>query len=305
MSDTEPSLPGAVPPERTRFVQSRGVRLHLCEWGDPTAAPVVLCHGMFDHARGFDQIAPLLSRRFRVVALDARGHGESDWADAYTWPSDVEDIGAVLADLGRRAHLVGHSKGGGQATDAAAFYPEFVRQVVNIDGFGPPDEEGFPRPGAERDARTIPERCGEFLDRRRGAVRHRGWRPYPSLDELVARRRPQNPRLSQEWLRYLVRHGARETDGGWVWKADPLAPLGFGPFKPRWIGIGWERLRAPLLAVIGSEPDTWGPIPEKIRAARLARAPQVEEAVVEGAGHFVHMERPDQTAELLLAWLEA
>ena len=53
--------------------------------------------------RGFDLLAPLLSERWRVIAFDARGHGESDWADAYDWPVDVVDIVAILRSLGRPA----------------------------------------------------------------------------------------------------------------------------------------------------------------------------------------------------------
>jgi pimeloyl-ACP methyl ester carboxylesterase len=302
MTLAEPGYPGAVAPERTRDVSSLGIRLRLHEWGDPAAAPVLLAHGMFDHGRGFDTLAPLLAERFHVVALDARGHGDSGWADAYSWVTDLADIGSVLRALGRPAHLVGHSKGGGQATDTACHLPELVRQVVNIDGFGP-SPEGFRPPGFETDTRSIPERFAGFLDRRR-VEEERAWRPYASLDELVARRRRMNPRLSPEWLRHFLFHGSREVEGGFVWKVDPLAAGGFGPFKPEWIAPFWRRLRAPMLAVIGSERDTWGPLPEPLLAERLAHVPRLERATVQGAGHFVHMERPRETAELLLAWLE-
>ena len=75
------TYPGAVAPDRSRFVRSFGLRIHLCEWGDPDAEPVVLTHGFADHARAFDLLAPLLAEKYRVVAVDARGHGDSDWAD--------------------------------------------------------------------------------------------------------------------------------------------------------------------------------------------------------------------------------
>jgi pimeloyl-ACP methyl ester carboxylesterase len=302
MAAPAPSYPGAVAPERSRDVESLGIRIRLHEWGDPERTPVVLCHGMFDHARGFDTLAPLLAERFRVVGVDARGHGDSGWADAYTWLTDLADLANVLRDLGRPAHLVGHSKGGGQATDAACHLPELVRQVANLDGFGPPPE-GFRPPGFELDARSLPERFADFLDRRR-ADEERAWRAYPSLDDLVARRRRMNPRLSEAWLRYFLFHAAREVEGGFVWKVDPLAAGGFGPWKPEWIAPFWRRLRAPLLAVTGSEPDSWGPLPEALLRERLAYVPRLERATVEGAGHFVHMERPRETAVLLLAWLE-
>src|SRR5690349_9924664 len=138
MTEQALSYDGAVAPERTRELRVGPLRLHLSEWGDPAAEPLVLCHGMWDHSRGFDTLAPLLAERYRVVAVDARGHGESSWADAYRWVDDVADIGHVLRSLERPCHLVGHSKGGGQATDVACGWPELVRKLVNIDGFGPP-----------------------------------------------------------------------------------------------------------------------------------------------------------------------
>lgn len=300
---TEPSYPGAVAPERSRTLVSSGLRLRLREWGDPARAPVVLCHGMFDHGRGFDLLAPRLAERFRVIAIDARGHGDSEWADAYLWASDLIDLANVLASLGRPAHLIGHSRGGGQATDTAARCPELVRQLVNLDGFGPPPE-GFEMPGQEGPPKTPPERLAAFLDWRRRAAAHVERRAYPSLDHLVEHRRLQNPRLSREWLRYFQYHGARETERGWTLKVDPHAGRGAGPWSPDWIAPGWRALRSPLLAVIGSEQDTWGPLPEAILAERLAVVPKLQRGVVQDAGHFMHIEQPERTAALILDFLE-
>ena len=297
----EPLYPDAVAPERREFFVSDGVRLRVDEWGDPAAPPLVLLHGAFDHGRGFDLLAPHLAQRYRVLALTSRGHGDSDWVDFYAWPSDVTDAVNLLRSLGRPAHLVGHSRGGGQAMDVAAWAPECVRRLVNIDGFGPPPE-GFGPPGAKPDTRPTPARFADYLDRRRNAV-GRSWRPYPSLDDLVERRRMQNPRLARDWLRYFLFHGARETEAGWVWKTDPEFAHGFGPWRPEWIAPGWTRLRVPLLAVTGSEPDTWR-LPDAIVEERLSFVADVERAAVAEAGHFVHMERPRETADLLLGFLE-
>jgi pimeloyl-ACP methyl ester carboxylesterase len=298
-----PEHPGAVAPERTRTFESLGVRLHLSEWGDPTAPPLVLSHGLFDNARGFDLLAPLLAERFRVIAIDARGHGESEWCDAYPWLSDVTDLVQVLRSLGHRAHLVGHSRGGGLTMDAAAAAPELVRKLVNIDGFGPPPE-GFTIPGAPPDPRPLPERFADYLDSRRtAAVADGGSRPQRRLADLIERRRTQNPRLPAAWLRYFVFHSARREPRGWTWKADLRVARGFNPWRPDWLGPSWAQVRAPLLAVIGSEPDTWGPLPESVIGPRLAHVAQLSRATVAGAGHFVHMEEPKATAALLLDFL--
>src|SRR5262249_60816260 len=97
--------------------------------GGPPAAPtLVLAHGGWDHAWGFAVLAPLLAERFCVIALDARGHGDSEWASAYTWLADIRDLLNVVLALDRPVALVGHSKGGGQVTDAAWLLDDRVRK---------------------------------------------------------------------------------------------------------------------------------------------------------------------------------
>ena len=292
-----PSYPGAVEPERQSFVESLGLRLSLLEWGDPAGVPLVMCHGMFDHGRSFATLAPLLADRFRVIAVDARGHGDSDWADAYNWPLDVVDIVSVLRWLGRPCHLLGHSKGGGQATDAARIAPEAVRKLVNIDGFGPPP---FNNPPAE-----LPQRFGQHLDGRRRRGPQHDWRPYPSLDDLIERRKSQNPRLSREWLRYFLFHGARESDDGWRWKCDPVMGDGFGPWRPDFIGPSYAGVKMPMLAIIGSEDDTWGPLPARVLDERLGYVRQLTRCTIEGAGHFAHIECPAPTAAAIRDFLDS
>jgi pimeloyl-ACP methyl ester carboxylesterase len=296
------TYPGAVAPERHRALPSIGLRLHVAEWGDPAAQPVLLLHGFYDHVHSFDLLAPLLAERFRVVAFDARGHGDSEWSDAYAWQSDVLDAIHVLRDLGRPAHVVGHSRGGGLASDTAAFDPDHVKKLVVLDGFGPPPE-GFTSSAFQRHHGAPPQLLAAWLDWRRGVASRESFQPSASLDDLAARRRPQNPRLSHEWLRYFAAHGARRVRGGFAWKFDPLAARGTGPFRPDWIAPGWRRLRAPMLAVIGSEPDTWGPLPEPLLAQRLANVPVLSRATVRGAGHFMHIEKPRETARLVLDFL--
>lgn len=294
---TAPTFPGAVEPERVRVVESLGLRIQVYEWGDPDAPAVLLCHGFWDHARSFATLAPLLAARFRVAAMDASGHGDSEWAHAYAWNAHLLHIVSVMHSVGKPLHLIGHSMGGGQVVDAARSAPELVRQVVNIDGFGPP-------PLTADEERRTPERFAAHLDQRREAARRLDWRPYAELDQLVERRRAQNPRLTTEWLRYFAFHGARRSDDGWRWKADPLLAQGFGPWRPEWIALGYARLQAPMLAITGSEQDTWGPMPEAIVGPRLAGVKRLQRAVIDGAGHFVHIERPHETARVVLDYLE-
>lgn len=272
-----------------------GLRLHALEWGAPEAPPAVLCHGMWDHARSFATLAPLLAAHYRVIALDARGHGDSQWGDAYSWLVWVTDIIHLIRSLQTPVVLIGHSMGGGQATDAARAVPERVLKLVNIDGFGPP-----PMPP---ESPPIPERFGQFLDFRRRITQRPTWRPYAGVDDLAERRRAQNPRLSLEWLRYFSYHGAQRTEAGWTWKSDPQMAQSMGPWVPEWIAPSYRTLQMPMLAIVGSEPDTWGPLPADLLAERLSHVPKLERCTVKGAGHFVHIEKPHETARAILQFL--
>jgi pimeloyl-ACP methyl ester carboxylesterase len=172
-----------------------------------------------------------------------------------------------------------------------------VRKFVNIDGFGPPlPGEGSPR----EPERPLPEEFALFLDRQRA---QRAYRAATSLDELVERRQRANARLPAAWLRYFVFHGARRVGEGWTWKSDPRVGDGFGPWKPEWIAPTLQRLRAPLLAVVGAEPDFYGPASDAQLDERLAYVRDAVRVRVPGAGHFVHMEQPQACARVILDFL--
>jgi pimeloyl-ACP methyl ester carboxylesterase len=124
------------------FVEARGLRLHYRAWQaeagiDANLPPILLIHGLASASNIWDLTAPYLARRgFRVVALDQRGHGESDKPDhGYTFAEILADDHAVADAMGlERPIVVGHSWGGGVVLDYAATYPEDVSAIVLVDG---------------------------------------------------------------------------------------------------------------------------------------------------------------------------
>jgi pimeloyl-ACP methyl ester carboxylesterase len=295
------TYPGARTPDRRRDVVSHGLRLAVYEWGSADAPPLALVHGGFDFGRTFDGFAPLLAEAgWRVVAWDQRGHGDSEHATFYSWDADMRDAVAVLGSLGPQpVPVVGHSKGGSLSVQMAAALPHRVRQLVNLDGL--PSRRVSPDVPDLQRTKLLAGELGSWLDFRRGtvdAVRKPG-----TIDELAARRGRMNPRLPTEWLRYLVTVGARHDEDGWRWKIDPALRLGgFGPWRPEWAMARLPGLTAPLLAVLGMQPEQmgWGTRPDEI-VSKLPPGGRLE--VLEDVGHFVHIEQPRRVADLVLEFL--
>jgi pimeloyl-ACP methyl ester carboxylesterase len=303
-TDTAPdatSHPGARRPDRAWHVDSDGLRLAVYQWGEDTDPPLVLAHGGFDFARTFDVFAPLLAAGgWRVVAWDQRGHGDSDHAALYSWDADLRDALRVLDSVtDRPVPVVGHSKGGGLMLSLADLRPDRVAAVVNLDGL--PSKRSTPDVAERERTRLLSADLGAWLDHRRRT--HHLQRKPGTIDELALRRRRMNPRLSLDWLRYLVTVGARRDPDGWRWKIDPSLRFGgFGPNRPEWALYRLPGLGMAFLAVLGLEPEEmgWGTRPDDVEPWL---PPGARFHPLDGVGHFVHIERPEQIARLVLEFL--
>jgi pimeloyl-ACP methyl ester carboxylesterase len=120
-------------PHRSDFVTASGVRLNYLDWSGSGPA-LILVHGLGASAHYFDDIAPALTDRFRVVAYSRRGHGRSDAKEPYDIDTLTEDLRCLMDDLGiDKAHLAGHSMGGSEITTMAVRYPERVDRIVYLD----------------------------------------------------------------------------------------------------------------------------------------------------------------------------
>jgi pimeloyl-ACP methyl ester carboxylesterase len=297
-ADSVVTYPGAQPPARIREVDSHGVRISVKEWGDASAPPLALVHGGFDFAQTFDVFAPLLAEAgWRVVAWDQRGHGDSEHAALYSWDGDVRDAAAVLDTVtDSPLPAIGHSKGGSVLLQLGGMLPLRFSRMVNLDGL--PSRRSFPDVPDHMRTKLLASELANWLDIRRSTVD--AIRKSGTIDELAARRGRMNPRLSHEWLRYLVTVGARQDDDGWRWKIDPTMRLGgFGPWRPEWAMRRLATLSMPVLAVLGREPERmgWGTPPEDVEA-NLPPGGRLE--VLDGVGHFVHIEQPQLLAQLVL-----
>lgn len=293
--------PGAKRPDRHRWVNSYGVGIAVCEWGELDAPPLFLVHGGSDFAGTFDVFAPLLAEAgWRVVSWDHRGHGDSDHAALYAWDADIRDALSVLdSTTPDPVPVVAHSKGGNMMLQLADALPLRMSRLVIIDGL--PSPHPSPDVSDHEQRRISAPNLAQWLDHRRRAASNQ--RKPGTLDELAHRRKRMNPRLSDDWLRYLVTIGARLDPDGWRWKLDPAIRMGgFGPWRPEWSLHRLRDLKPPLLGFTATveEEMGWGTKADEIRPYL---PPGAELIPFENTGHFIHIEHPQRVARLVLDFM--
>lgn len=294
------TYPGAVRPDRHRWVASHGVHLAVCEWGPAHGRPLFLVHGGADFTGTYDVLAPMLAAEgWRVISWDHRGHGDSDNAALYSWDADVRDALAVLdSTTPEPTPVVAHSKGGLMMLQLAEALPRRMSRLAIIDGFP------APRPAPDvsnHERRGLNEKAlAQWLDHRRESAA--ATRKPGTIEQLAQRRAKTNPRLSIEWLRYLVPIGAQRGPDGWRWKLDPAIRFGgFGPWRPEWSLQRLHRVQPPLFGLTATAKEQLG---SGVTAEQLAPylPPGADVRPFPDAGHFIHIEHPRPVADLLLGF---
>jgi pimeloyl-ACP methyl ester carboxylesterase len=194
-----------------RYLQVDGLKLHYLDWGgNPDRHTFLLLHGGSAHVHWWDTVAPLLVPYGRVVALDFRGHGRSQWARPphYGPPNYTRDVRGLIEHLGARVILVGHSMGGAVAQWVAVEHPELLEALIVVDSpHGPP---------------SLRRRL-QWRWRRRA----RGLAARPELnsrEDIIRRFRlsPPDTYLTRDELARLALLGAEELPSGkWAFRVDP------------------------------------------------------------------------------------
>ncbi len=278
-------------PSAVRYVSRNavvhGLRIHFLEWGDPSAPPIVLLHGGNQTAHSWDLVSLALSDRYHIIALDQRGHGDTEW------PRDceagrhakAEDAHALIGMLGlMRPVVMGHSMGGIVTMTLLSKYPELPGKAVIVDVGPELSPEG---------ARYI----GNFIHTVHEVA---------TLDEFIDKVAKYDPFRTREHISRTARYNIMQrSDGKFVSKHDHRARLEWRPGQPKVVELDEplrrkneppmpverptyddvRRINCPTLVVRGERSNVL--LPDM--AERLVQAlPNGRLVEVPGCGHNVH-----------------
>ena len=252
--------------------------LHLHEWGERDAPPVLCLHGVMGHGQRFRRLAEEhLARRFRVLAPDLRGHGRSGWGPPWTIAQHAEDVRETLEAVGAgHATVIGHSFGGRLALELTA--------------------NGL----AERSVLLDPAVWVPPVIALERAEQHRPDRSFATEDEARAERALLSPLapgdlIDEEFRQHLV----RGEDGRLRFRYSQSAVIAaYGELAQP--PPAWELIQVPTLLVVGADTDVT--VPAVVDALR-AELRNLDVVTVPGR-HVVLWDAYEETSDAIVLFLE-
>jgi 2-succinyl-6-hydroxy-2,4-cyclohexadiene-1-carboxylate synthase len=258
--------------------------------GDRSGDPVVLLHGFTGTHRTWDELAERLAAKHFLILPDLPGHGRSGVSPSRAKMGMVPTSDAVAEVMGlamgvkgsgRKAALVGYSLGGRVALELACRHQELLSCLI-LEGASP---------GIRGDVEREERRAGD--DSLADEIERRGigwfvdhWQETP----LFATQKELRPPAFEVVRRDRLSNSARGL-------AMSLRGAGTGEMVPLWDHIG--DLRMPVLVVVGKRDPKYA----KIAEAMHRMIPGSVVAEVDGAGHCVHVEKPEEFAEIVRRFL--
>lgn len=216
-------------------IQSRDLQLHYLDWGNEDGLPILFLHGLSGAAGEWQRVAEHFQSDYHPIALDQRGHGESEHAPERSYTTDhfVADLEDLVDELGlKRFILCGHSMGGHNTLAYASRHPEQV--ICALVNDIPPAWKINPV-----------ETAKQF---------HNGQQPmFSSIEEFIDLRRDQNLFTPEEFHQLSARARLRKVleigsghDLGYQAKSDPNASIFWTPADL------WEEvaaIKSPILII--------------------------------------------------------
>jgi len=250
--------------------KANGLTLNCLDYGGEGKRPLLFIHGGSAHAHWWDFVAPAFCGDFHVLALDQRGHGESEWADEWAYGSRhyVSDLDQVIDQWGFGAPvLIGHSMGAHNVLVYASEHSEKLRAMVVIDS--PADYSEY---------------AVEFLK----TYADKPPRRFESLEQAISNFKvlPRETMAKKEVLDHIARHTyKRLDDGAWTHKLDRRT-LSRDPSRV-WDALG--RIACPSLIVKISK----SPVLERENAKKMVAAlPNGRLVEIDDSYHHAMLDNP-------------
>ncbi len=279
------------------FFDNEGLKIHYWEWGDSAEETFVFVHGVRDQGRSWEPfIAAVRNLDFPIkhaVALDLRGHGDSEWPNTgrgYQHEDFLADLAGLLRRLDQEPlTIIGHSLGGSMALLYAGAFPEKVKRLVLLESLGP-----FARADEE-----VPEIIAERL---KGRDYVEIPFPYPSVEMVAKSLQKKFPLIPDQAASHMARYGTKQRGGCYLWKYDPvLRYRTTTALSEGQIEAFIRRIRCPILFVYGTESDFM----RSIRGPRVKLFPNAKIVPIQGAGHHIPHERPEELAAVVVPFLRS
>ena len=238
---------------------------------------LALVHGFTQSGRAWGPVGEALAHRYRLLALDAPGHGRSAGVEAGL--PDGADLMAAVVGPGGPAAWLGYSMGGRYALHLALRHPEVVDRLILVSATAGLDDP------AEREARR---RSDEALA---GRIESEGVEPFLRwwlAQPIFATLPPDAAELESR------------LEGTAAGLASSLRLAGTGTQEPLWDQL--DRLSTPVLVIAGSLDSKYRALAERLAAAI---GPRADVRTIAGAGHACHLEKPGEFVDIVTGWLEA
>ena len=271
-------------PENKSLV-ANGLKFHYMEWGNPSNPTMLFLHGFAQQCHSWDFVALAFADRYHIIALDQRGHGDSDWAPDgdYSPETQQKDIEAFVDTLAiSQFILMGLSMGGRNSFTYSANNPSQVTALIIVDA-GPENV----RAGTQN-IRNFVEQEDE-LD---------------SIDAFVERVIKYNPRRNPIQIRGSIVNNLKELPNGkWTWKYDKLIR------SPNFNSKNWPshrlwktllKITCPTLVIRGENSDIFT---NATYQNMISYMPMATGKLVKDAGHLVQGDNPSGFLTALRSFL--
>jgi len=266
-----------------KSIQTLRGRFTYREWGRENKNVIVLLHGTLQTLHTWDQFCEKSCDRFRLIALDQRGHGDSfhSLEKDYTADAMVEDLHHLLTDFELESipfNLIGMSMGAGNALLFSSRYPKNVKSLVLVDW-----------------APTLNLSDTDTIKN----IMEQGW---TSFDEAVKDTMRQNPQRTQENIIERLTYSINEKkDKTWGWKADTKAIIESRAKNKTNLWSCVETIKCPTLLLKG-EKSSFVSLDTAKKFTSLNSNNQLQ--IIPNAGHSIQGDNPDAFFSAVMSFLE-